>query len=101
MTSNYSLNNAFTYRDRRLHGWRFLTGLVSFASLCKHVMVARRRRGRSNGSTVELCRELSHHLACTMKFADWRWDNQPIRAPSHLGVATNRTPLEAWQGRGT
>jgi len=86
---------------RRLHGWRFLTGLVSFASLCKHVMVARRRRGRSNGSTVELCRELSHHLACTMKFADWRWDNQPIRAPSHLGVATNRTPLEAWQGRGT
>jgi len=34
MTSNYFLNNAFTYRDRRLHGWRLLTGLISFAALC-------------------------------------------------------------------
>jgi dolichol-phosphate mannosyltransferase len=34
MTSNYFLNNALTYRDRRLHGWRFLSGLVSFVALC-------------------------------------------------------------------
>jgi len=40
MTSNYSLNNAFTYRDRRLHGWRFLTGLVSFALLCSLGVIA-------------------------------------------------------------
>jgi dolichol-phosphate mannosyltransferase len=40
MTSNYALNNAFTYRDRRLHGWQFLTGLVSFASLCSLGVVA-------------------------------------------------------------
>jgi dolichol-phosphate mannosyltransferase len=40
MTSNYLLNNAFTYRDRRLHGWRFLTGLVSFALLCSLGVIA-------------------------------------------------------------
>jgi dolichol-phosphate mannosyltransferase len=40
MTSNYSLNNALTYRDRRLRGWRFLTGLVSFAALCSLGVVA-------------------------------------------------------------
>jgi GtrA-like protein len=34
MTSNYFLDNVLTYRDRRLHGWRFLSGLVSFAALC-------------------------------------------------------------------
>jgi len=33
MISNYCLNNALTYRDRRLHGWRFLIGLVSSAVL--------------------------------------------------------------------
>jgi hypothetical protein len=64
-------------------------------------MVACRHRGRSNRSTVELCRELSHHMARTMKFAACRWSSQPIRASSHLGVATDRTPLKAWQGRGT
>jgi dolichol-phosphate mannosyltransferase len=40
MTSNYTLNNAFTYRDRRRHGWRFLTGLASFALLCSLGVVA-------------------------------------------------------------
>lgn len=40
MTSNYVLNNALTYRDRRRHGWRFLTGLASFASLCGLGVVA-------------------------------------------------------------
>jgi dolichol-phosphate mannosyltransferase len=40
MTSNYTLNNALTYRDRRRHGWRFLTGLVSFASVCSLGVVA-------------------------------------------------------------
>jgi dolichol-phosphate mannosyltransferase len=34
MISNYSLNNAFTYRDRRRHGWRFFSGLASFCALC-------------------------------------------------------------------
>ncbi len=34
MTSNYLLNNAFTYRDRRRQGWRILTGLASFGLLC-------------------------------------------------------------------
>ena len=40
MISNYVLNNALTYRDRRLHGWQFLTGLVSFAALCGLGVVA-------------------------------------------------------------
>ena len=34
MTSNYTLNNALTYRDRRRKGWRFLSGLLMFAALC-------------------------------------------------------------------
>lgn len=34
MVSNYTLNNAFTYRDRRRRGWRFLTGLLMFTALC-------------------------------------------------------------------
>jgi dolichol-phosphate mannosyltransferase len=34
MASNYTLNNALTYRDRRRRGWRFLTGLAAFAALC-------------------------------------------------------------------
>jgi len=118
MTSNYFLNNAFTYRDRRLHGsWfigrtHFFRVVVQFGRYRRRgrlnsplsnrrVMVACRHRGRSNRSTVELCRELSHHMARTMKFAACRWSSQPIRASSHLGVATDRTPLKAWQGRGT
>ncbi len=32
--SNYTLNNALTYRDRRRHGWRFVTGLALFSLLC-------------------------------------------------------------------
>ncbi|WFR99146.1 glycosyltransferase [Rhizobium tumorigenes] len=34
MIVNYTLNNALTYRDRRRHGWRFVTGLGMFAALC-------------------------------------------------------------------
>lgn len=34
MTSNFTLNNALTYRDRRLRGMRFVTGLVSFYVIC-------------------------------------------------------------------
>ncbi|MGA8401341.1 MAG: glycosyltransferase family 2 protein, partial [Stellaceae bacterium] len=30
MTTNFLLNNLFTYRDRRLKGWRILSGLGSF-----------------------------------------------------------------------
>jgi dolichol-phosphate mannosyltransferase len=40
MTSNYTLNNALTYRDRRRRGWRFLSGLASFAALCSLGLVA-------------------------------------------------------------
>jgi dolichol-phosphate mannosyltransferase len=34
MTSNFFLNNWFTYRDRRLKGWRLLGGLASFYVVC-------------------------------------------------------------------
>lgn len=34
MTSNFFLNNLFTYRDQRLKGWRLLRGLVSFYLIC-------------------------------------------------------------------
>lgn len=32
--SNFFLNNWLTYRDRRLHGWKILTGLISFLLVC-------------------------------------------------------------------
>lgn len=34
MVGNFTLNNALTYRDRRLTGWKFLYGLVSFCLIC-------------------------------------------------------------------
>jgi dolichol-phosphate mannosyltransferase len=34
MTGNFLLNNLFTYRDRRLKGWRILSGLGSFYAVC-------------------------------------------------------------------
>lgn len=34
MTGNYLINNALTYRDRRLHGWRLVTGWISFTLAC-------------------------------------------------------------------
>jgi len=40
MTSNFFLNNYLTYRDRRLQGWRILSGLLSFAAICSLGAVA-------------------------------------------------------------
>ena len=34
MTSNFWLNNVTTYRDKKLVGWRFLGGLLSFYAVC-------------------------------------------------------------------
>jgi len=34
MTSNYFVNNTVTYRDRRLKGWRLLSGYLRFCLLC-------------------------------------------------------------------
>jgi dolichol-phosphate mannosyltransferase len=34
MTSNFFLNNWFTYRDRRLKGWKLGQGLLSFYAVC-------------------------------------------------------------------
>jgi dolichol-phosphate mannosyltransferase len=40
MTTNFLLNNLFTYRDRRLHGWNLLRGWVSFTLACSVGAVA-------------------------------------------------------------
>jgi dolichol-phosphate mannosyltransferase len=40
MIGNFALNNALTYRDRRLTGWRFVTGLLSFCAICSVGAVA-------------------------------------------------------------
>jgi dolichol-phosphate mannosyltransferase len=40
MVGNFTLNNFFTYSDRRLTGWRFLKGLVSFVVICSVGAVA-------------------------------------------------------------
>jgi len=34
MTSNYFINNNFTYRDQRIRGWKLLPGLISFYLVC-------------------------------------------------------------------
>jgi dolichol-phosphate mannosyltransferase len=34
MISNFSINNALTYRDRRLRGWKFVGGLATFCAVC-------------------------------------------------------------------
>ena len=31
---NFVLNNLFTYRDQRLTGWHFVTGLIRFQVIC-------------------------------------------------------------------
>lgn len=40
MTSNFFLNNFFTYRDKRLHRWQLVRGLVSFYAICSLGAVA-------------------------------------------------------------
>lgn len=40
MVLNFVANNVFTYRDRRLRGWRFLRGLLSFCLVCSVGAVA-------------------------------------------------------------
>lgn len=40
MTSNFWLNNAFTYRDVRLRGWAFVKGLLTFGAICSVGAVA-------------------------------------------------------------
>ena len=37
---NFTLNNWLTYHDRRLTGWRFVRGLLSFALICSFGAVA-------------------------------------------------------------
>jgi dolichol-phosphate mannosyltransferase len=34
IVANFVLNNAFTFRDRKLHGWGFVRGLLTFAAIC-------------------------------------------------------------------
>ncbi len=40
MTSNFLVNNAVTYRDRRLRGWAMLRGYLHFCGLCGLGLVA-------------------------------------------------------------
>lgn len=40
MSFNFALNNIFTYRDRRLRGWKMLRGLLSFYAVCSIGAVA-------------------------------------------------------------
>ena len=37
---NFTLNNWLTYHDRRLIGWKFVRGLLSFALICGFGAVA-------------------------------------------------------------
>ncbi len=51
MILNFVLNNSFTYRDRRLRGWKFLGGLVTFCAAC----------GLGVAANVAIANEAFHH----------------------------------------
>ena len=51
MILNFVLNNSFTYRDRRLKGWKFLAGLVTFCTAC----------GLGVAANVAIANEAFHH----------------------------------------
>jgi dolichol-phosphate mannosyltransferase len=51
MILNYVLNNSVTYRDRRLKGWRFLGGLITFCTAC----------GLGVAANVAIANEAYHH----------------------------------------
>lgn len=51
MILNFVLNNSFTYRDRRLKGWRFFTGLITFCTAC----------GLGVAANVAIANEAFHH----------------------------------------
>jgi dolichol-phosphate mannosyltransferase len=53
MLFNYVLNNEFTYRDRRLVGWKFVRGLVLFVVICSVGALA-------NVGVAELAIERTH-----------------------------------------
>ena len=48
---NFALNNMLTYRDQRLAGWRFLTGLMRFQLICAVGAISNVGR-RKPGSTT-------------------------------------------------
>ena len=79
MTSNFFLNNLFTYRDRRLRGLALLRGLFTFYAICalgtvanvgiagyilsrKRGLVARRRCRRRRRIGLELRRLVGIHV---------------------------------------
>ncbi len=51
MILNFVLNNSFTYRDRRLRGWKFLGGLMTFCTAC----------GLGVAANVAIANEAFHH----------------------------------------
>ena len=57
MTSNYLVNNAVTYRDRRRRGWRLLSGWLRYASICAIGLAAMWRWPRC--CTLTACRGCS------------------------------------------
>ena len=79
MTSNYLVNNAVTYRDRRRRGWRLLDRLAALrldlrrgpggqcggglgAARPRHAEAARRARRRRLRRGLELCQHLPRRL---------------------------------------
>ncbi len=40
ITANFTLNNWLTYHDRRLSGWKFVRGLLSFSFICSFGAIA-------------------------------------------------------------
>jgi hypothetical protein len=58
MTSNFFLNNLFSYRYRRLSSWRLAPGLLSFYLICAVGAVIARP-----GTSSRSCRYLLNHFA--------------------------------------
>src|SRR3546814_3831532 len=65
MTANFFLNNALTYRDRRLRGFRQLAdGWVSFCAVCSVGLVA---RSAEHTSELQSLMRISYAVLCLKK----------------------------------
>jgi len=71
MVFNFWLNNVLTYRDRRLHGVRWLTGLLSFMAACS--VGATRRASDASAAPVR------HRFSSSRSSSRWSSSVRSIR----------------------
>ena len=114
MTFNFVLNNELTYANKKLRGWRWLVGLLTFYAVCsigaiasvsvgtwiytlRQELLARRHRRRADERGLQLLGDAGLHLALTTAPCS-------ARAAVHLGpglpLAVDRRGAELERRRG-